>query len=154
MSALGLDFGTTNTVLARAGANGHAQPIVFPVDGAELSTIRSILCFWFEKEIEVGSASGAGAIQHFLADPGDSRLLFEQENGQLRANPPSAAFIRLAGDNYDYRIVDDVASPPSPKNTQYRNTMKILYTPTRYYANFARCKALSIIKPTKEFRHV
>ena len=275
MSALGLDFGTTNTVLARAGTHGHAQPIVFSVEGAALSTIRSILCFWFEKETGVQSASGPWAIRHFLDEPGDCRLFqslktfaanphfnrtfiygknylfedllavflrnvfahtefrltalpqrlvigrpvrfagtsadeglatlryrnalktvgfdevhfvyepvaaafyyaqrlkydativiadfgggttdysvlrFEIKNGKVRAKPLSHAGIGIAGDNFDYRIIDNVISPRLGKGSQYRSMTKILDIPKHYYANFARWNSLSIMKTTKEFR--
>ena len=46
MTALGLDFGTTNTVLARIGA-GDAAPTLVALDD-EASVYRTALCFWHE----------------------------------------------------------------------------------------------------------
>jgi hypothetical chaperone protein len=274
-SALGLDFGTTNTVLARAGSNAQAQPIVFSFDGAGIATIRSILCFWFDNAAGVQSASGPWAIRHFLDHAGDCRLLqslktfaanphfsrtfiygksyqfedllavflrnvldqaqsalatgpqrlvvgrpvrfagtspdeslatqryrdalkrvgfddihfvyepvaaafhyaqrlkhdativiadfgggttdysvlrFRLDGGTVRAEPLSHAGLGIAGDSFDYRIIDHVVSPRLGKDTQYRSMTKVLDIPKHYYANFARWNLLSVMKTTKEFR--
>ncbi len=64
--AIGIDFGTTNSVVAVLGA--ARQPEVF----------RSVLCFWNE-EVGVGThlrhAAGPAAIEAYLGDPLDSRLI-------------------------------------------------------------------------------
>jgi hypothetical chaperone protein len=73
--ALGLDFGTTNSVAACLGADGSPELIGF---GAEEEAIfRSALCFWHEEEARGGLAVEAGpfAIAEYLAYPQDSRFL-------------------------------------------------------------------------------
>ncbi|RYD46766.1 MAG: hypothetical protein EOP60_18580, partial [Sphingomonadales bacterium] len=47
--ALGLDFGTTNTVAALADGKGDSQLVDFSHDGATGSVFRSALCFWEEE---------------------------------------------------------------------------------------------------------
>lgn len=75
MTALGLDFGTTNTVLARIGA-GDAAPTLVALDD-EASVYRTALCFWHEAGARDGLAVAAGpaAIREYLDFPADSRFL-------------------------------------------------------------------------------
>jgi len=78
-SALGLDFGTTNSVAAIAGTNGATDLIAFDgPDGAGADAVfRSALCFWHDDDVRGGVASEAGpwAISEYLAYPQDSRFL-------------------------------------------------------------------------------
>ncbi|MEP9402752.1 Hsp70 family protein [Sphingomonas sp. VNH70] len=72
---LGLDFGTTNSVLARAGADGAA---LVPLDGPEGAdaVFRSALCFW-QDDVPGGIAYEAGpwAIDEYLQFPEGCRFL-------------------------------------------------------------------------------
>ncbi len=44
--ALGLDFGTTNTVAALGDADGSTQLVRFRSEASESAVFRSALCFW------------------------------------------------------------------------------------------------------------
>ena len=46
--ALGLDFGTTNTVVSWAHPHAPADPVVFNFLSNRLFSFRSALCFWDE----------------------------------------------------------------------------------------------------------
>jgi hypothetical chaperone protein len=48
--AVGLDFGTTNSAIAVAAADGAAQLAAFEVDGQLTTTFRSILYFFHPKD--------------------------------------------------------------------------------------------------------
>ncbi len=80
--ALGLDFGTTNTVLAAADEMGRARVIPFTLrterDEEHHTTFRSALCFW-EEEVERGLDlkfdAGPWAIERFIDDPFGCRFL-------------------------------------------------------------------------------
>jgi hypothetical chaperone protein len=78
-SALGLDFGTTNSVAALVAADGTTDLIAFDgPDGAGADAVfRSALCFWHDEDVRGGLASEAGpwAISEYLAYPEDSRFL-------------------------------------------------------------------------------
>lgn len=82
-AALGLDFGTTNTVVARADG-GDTRLIDFGDAGA---VFRSALCFWEEERGWNGIAHEAGpwAIAEYLQSPLDSR--FVQSFKSVAANP-------------------------------------------------------------------
>ena len=49
-SCIGLDFGTTNTVLVSRGPGGGARPAVFNYAGQEFTAFRSALSFWREED--------------------------------------------------------------------------------------------------------
>lgn len=74
--AVGLDFGTTNSVIA-LGQGGQAQMVDFAAPGGTSSVFRSALCFWQEEAVRGGLAHEAGpwAIAEFLEYPQGSRFL-------------------------------------------------------------------------------
>lgn len=74
-AALGLDFGTTNTVVALADAGGESRLVDF--DGDAGAVFRSALCFWEEERGWNGIAHEAGpwAIAEYLQSPLDSRFV-------------------------------------------------------------------------------
>ena len=75
-SALGLDFGTTNSVVALA-ADGESRLVDFAGDQATGAVFRSALCFWHDHDVKGGMAHEAGpwAIAEYLEFPEDSRFL-------------------------------------------------------------------------------
>jgi hypothetical chaperone protein len=90
--ALGLDFGTTNSVVALArprAADGvpQAQMVDFAAPGGPSSVFRSALCFWQDEGVRGGLAHEAGpwAIAEFLDYPQGSRFL--QSFKSVAANP-------------------------------------------------------------------
>lgn len=86
-TALGLDFGTTNTVVALSGGGDQSQLISFEGEGSTGEIFRSALCFWEEEGGWNGIASEAGpwAIAEFLQSPLDSR--FVQSFKTVAASP-------------------------------------------------------------------
>ena len=276
--ALGLDFGTTNTVLSLIQPDGKARPIACPIDGAPVEALRSALCFWQTsardgRQLRV--EAGPHAIRQFIDHPGECRFIqsfktfgasphfpgtyvygkrykFEDllealfarirdyESAQLNElprrlvvgrpvefagaqpdaalaqqrygaalrrfgfaeilyvyEPVAAAFffarnltrsatvlvadfgggttdysiirfeisgttlsaqplghggVGIAGDNFDYRIIDNVVLPKLGKGSQYRHMGKTLELPQSLFANFARWNQLSVLKTMDEFR--
>lgn len=78
-AALGLDFGTTNSVAALAGAAGGTSELLSfaAPGGATDSVFRSALCFWHDDAVKGGLAVEAGpfAIAEYLEYPEDSRFI-------------------------------------------------------------------------------
>ena len=74
-SALGLDFGTTNSVVALADGEGGTKLVSFGDSGE--AVFRSALCFWEEERGWNGIAHEAGpwAIDEYLQSPLDSRFI-------------------------------------------------------------------------------
>src|SRR3954471_13576080 len=76
--SLGLDFGTTNTVLSWAHPHAPADPVVFKYLTNRLFSFRSALCFWNEGDDDhpkVHSEAGPWAIERFMEHAGDCRFI-------------------------------------------------------------------------------
>ncbi|AYJ87726.1 Hsp70 family protein [Sphingomonas paeninsulae] len=86
-NALGLDFGTTNTVVAIADGSGNSRLTEFAGADASGAVFRTALCFWEEEKAWQGIAYEAGpwAIAEFLQSPLDSR--FVQSFKSVAASP-------------------------------------------------------------------
>ena len=74
--SIGLDFGTTNSVVALGTGDG-SEMIGFAGPHGFDAVFRSALCFWHEEGVKGGLASEAGpwAISEYLEYPEDSRFL-------------------------------------------------------------------------------
>ena len=74
--SIGLDFGTTNSVVA-LGAGGASDMVAFAGPHGIDAVFRSALCFWHDEGVKGGLASDAGpwAISEYLEYPEDSRFL-------------------------------------------------------------------------------
>jgi hypothetical chaperone protein len=85
--ALGLDFGTTNTVATLADGAGTSRLVEFAGPEEAGAVFRTALCFWEEERAWQGVAYEAGpfAITEFLQSPLDSR--FVQSFKSVAASP-------------------------------------------------------------------
>jgi hypothetical chaperone protein len=78
MTVVGVDFGTTNSVVSLLAPDGALSSIRFPVGAGALSVIRSVLCFWTDgdpRHLGPRHAIGPAAIEAWLDDPLESRLM-------------------------------------------------------------------------------
>ncbi|WP_380872332.1 molecular chaperone Hsp70 [Sphingomonas sp. DBB INV C78] len=75
--ALGLDFGTTNSVAALGRNAGQSELVTFAGEQATGEVFRSALCFWHDEGVRGGLAHEAGpwAIAEYLEYPQDSRFI-------------------------------------------------------------------------------
>jgi hypothetical chaperone protein len=87
LDTIGIDFGTTNSVLARPDAAGGADLIRFTAPDGPTDVFRSALCFWQEDDLRgaLSHAAGPWAIAEFLDFPLGSRFL--QSFKSIAANP-------------------------------------------------------------------
>jgi hypothetical chaperone protein len=85
--SVGIDFGTTNSVVAIAEHAQDAELVEFAAQGGAGSVFRSALCFWQDEAVRGGLAHEAGpwAISEFLEFPQGSRFL--QSFKSVAANP-------------------------------------------------------------------
>jgi hypothetical chaperone protein len=77
-NALGLDFGTTNTVLARRSAGLDTESVMFHSSAGSDDTMRTTLSFI--KDAQLGASAleveaGQAAIRAFIDNPGECRFL-------------------------------------------------------------------------------
>jgi hypothetical chaperone protein len=276
--ALGLDFGTTNTVAAAVNSSNRAETVRFGESPGTYSTFRSVLSFWREqKSGPLRTEGGPWAIDRFLELPGETRFLqsfktfagsqlfdatgifgrrlrfedileaffrtvlrhggeplrqlpktlvlgrpvkfagqnsdaatareryeaafnrfgferivhvlepvaaayyyaqrleesatvlvgdfgggtsdfslirFEHSSGDFRAFPLGHTGVGLAGDSFDFRIIDAVISPRLGKASLYESWGKRLEIPSHYYATFAKWNELCLFKHSPAFREL
>lgn len=283
--SLGIDFGTTNTVVARADASGSARLVTYPAPGgvagvgADLFAFRSALSFHAppERPAEREVAAGPWAIEAYAEDPAETRFLqsfktfaaqesfsetqilgrryrfedllsafllklrdyadkgladlpervivgrpvtfaggapdealalgryqagferlgfkeilyayepvgaafffarelkqdatvlvgdfgggtsdfsvirFEREAGEIRSTPLGRSGVGVAGDAFDYRIIDRLVSPALGKGSSYKSLGKILPVPNKYYSAFARWDQLALLGTGKTLREI
>jgi hypothetical chaperone protein len=265
---IGVDFGTTNSVVAVLAPDGTVQTQRFPFGGAELDVFRTVLCFWMEEKT-LRHAAGPQAIETYIDDPSAARLVmsiktylaqrsFTQTNmfgrlltleqmvalflkallgttpaaaritagrpvkfagdfaddgfgeTRLRAAYATAGFqdietalepeaagyrftrsltapatvlvgdfgggtsdfsllrfipgagvtylghagIGIAGDHFDYRIIDNAVSPRLGKGDTYRIMGKDMPVPQEYFSGFARWHRLSLMRTPKILRDI
>ncbi|MCO6417384.1 Hsp70 family protein [Siccirubricoccus sp. KC 17139] len=258
---LGVDFGTTNSVVALRDAAGRLTTARFALGAESFEVFRSVLCFWTEAGRR-RDAAGPAAIEAYLEDPLACRLIMSMKSylaqrsfgetriaGQswklegliglflrallgdragmvvagrpvrfagdapdealaetrLRAAYAEAGFpalrfalepeaaghrfaatldgpatvlvgdfgggtsdfsvlrfepgaravalghagIGIAGDDFDYRIIDHVVSPRLGKGSQYGVMGKMMPVPAGWYTGFARWHRLSLMRAPK-----
>lgn len=273
-TVIGVDFGTTNSVVAVLQPDGSVATAHFAVGQAEMDVFRSVLCFSAAERGAFRHAAGPLAIDAYLEDPLASRLIMSMKSylaqrsfgetrifgraftldalialllrdlfgesgpalagatliagrpvrfagdfpddalaeGRLRAayaqagwpgigfalEPEAAGYrfastlqgattvlvgdfgggtsdfsvlrfepgavhrvtalghsgIGIAGDNFDYRIIDRVVSPRLGKNDNYTVMGKPLPIPPAWYTGFARWHRLSLMRAPKILRDI
>jgi hypothetical chaperone protein len=83
-----------------------------------------------------------------------SLIRFERRGSGVGATPIGHAGVAVAGDNFDYRIIDAVVSPLLGKGTQFKSIDKILPIPQHYHARFARWHQLAMLKTPEHLREL
>jgi hypothetical chaperone protein len=83
-----------------------------------------------------------------------SIIRFEREAGEVRAHPLGRSGVGVAGDAFDYRIIDRLVSPALGKGSSYRSHDKVLPIPNRYYSAFARWDQLALMRASRDMREI
>ncbi len=82
LKAIGVDFGTTNSVVALLHTDGSVVTQQFPTEAGLLDVFRTVLCFWHDdtrgRQI-LHHAAGPQAIEAYLDDPLDTRLIMSMK---------------------------------------------------------------------------
>jgi hypothetical chaperone protein len=273
MTVIGVDFGTTNSVVTTLRADGSVETVRHRFGTTEAEIVRSVLCFWNDgdaRQVVRRHAAGPAAIEAYLDDPLESRLMMslktylaqrsftetqvfgakftlepliglflgailptsadhplvagrpvrfagefpddalgeERLRGayaaagwpaiQTALEPEAAGYrfargldapatvlvgdfgggtsdfsvlrfepgsvrpvtalghagVGIAGDTFDYRIIDNVISPRLGKGTTYRPGNTDLPVPPEYYSSFARWHRLSLMRAPKMMRDI
>ncbi|HKR87766.1 MAG TPA: Hsp70 family protein [Phenylobacterium sp.] len=74
--------------------------------------------------------------------------------GSISAHPLGRSGVGVAGDAFDYRIIDNLVSPALGKGSAYESFGKTLPVPNRYYAAFARWDQLALMRASREMREI
>jgi hypothetical chaperone protein len=108
--------------------------------------------FYFARRLQ---GSAVVMVADFGGGTSDFSIMrFSRVGGRLEAQPLSRAGVGVAGDAFDYRIIDEVVSPRLGKGGGYRSGGKLLPVPARYYAAFARWSQLALMKGSRELREI
>ena len=103
ITGVGIDFGTTNSVVAFARANGRVESMLYPSVDGPVATFRTALTFWREGRT-VAHVAGPAAIARAAAPVGDQRFV-----QSLKTHLASRAFseTRLYGTRFG---IEDLVS--------------------------------------------
>ena len=83
-----------------------------------------------------------------------SIIRFERSGGSISAHPLGRSGVGVAGDAFDYRIIDNLVSPALGKGSTYESFGKMLPIPNRYYAAFARWDQLALMRASRDMREI
>lgn len=121
---------------------GHAHYVYEPVGAA----------FFYARRLK---ADATILVADFGGGTSDfSVMRFRQRANGLTAEPLGHSGIGIAGDAFDYRIIDHLVSPRLGKGTDYVSFGKRITMPNRYYGNFARWSHLPLMKTSGELREL
>ena len=79
---IGVDFGTTNSVVAVAQPDGETRPLRLVDEPGQSDLFRTVLCFWSEEtrgRTVLHHAAGPAAVRAYLDEPLDSRLIMSMK---------------------------------------------------------------------------
>ncbi|VFU08324.1 Hsp70 family protein [Methylocella tundrae] len=117
------------------------------VTGVELAFEPLGAAYWYARKLDreetVLVADFGGGTSDF------SVLRFARQNDGLTAKPLAHSGVGVAGDTFDYRIIDHVVAPKLGKDTFYRSFEKRLPIPAYFHAAFAQWHQLSWLKTTQ-----
>jgi hypothetical chaperone protein len=108
--------------------------------------------FFFARQLK---ADATVLVADFGGGTSDFSIVrFERAGGALKSIALGNAGVGLAGDAFDYRIIDNLVSPALGKGTGYRSFGKILPVPNRYYTAFARWEQLAMLRTARTMREI
>jgi hypothetical chaperone protein len=108
--------------------------------------------FFFARQL---AADATVMVADFGGGTSDFSIVrFHREGGEIRSEGLANAGAPVAGDAFDYRIIDHLVSPELGKGTSYRAFDHVLPIPARYYAAFARWEQLALLRASKDMRDI
>jgi hypothetical chaperone protein len=108
--------------------------------------------YYYAQRLEAGATVLVGDFGGGTSD--FSVMRFDRTPGGFRAYPLAHAGVGLAGDSFDFRIIDAVISPRLGKGSLYESWGKRLEIPSHYYAAFAKWNELCLFKHSPAFREL
>jgi hypothetical chaperone protein len=122
---------------------------VFAGLGAEVSYVYEPLGAAFSFASELCSAATV-LVADFGGGTSDFSIVRIEEPGRAkRCTPLSHAGVGIAGDRFDYRILDNLVLPLLGNGGQYRSFEKVLEIPPGWFAEFADWSRLAFMRNRK-----
>lgn len=160
-----LDFGNANIVVGRpvrfAGGNPDDALAMRRYRAAfgRLAGGRAVFAyepvgaaFSFARRLD---ANATVLVADFGGGTSDfSVLRFRRAGGRMEAKALGHSGVGVAGDAFDYRLIDRIVSPRLGKNSQYQSLGKRLPIPGHYFVNFARWHQLALMKGSGELKEL
>lgn len=108
--------------------------------------------FFFARQLK---ADATVLVADFGGGTSDFSLVrFERHAGRLKSIPLANSGVGLAGDAFDYRIIDNLVSPQLGKGSDYKAMSGRLPIPQRYFTAFARWEQLALLRASKDMRDI
>jgi hypothetical chaperone protein len=108
--------------------------------------------FFFARELQEDATVMVGDFGGGTSD--FSIIRFRRENGEILSTPLGRSGVGVAGDAFDYRIIDNLVSPALGKGSSYTSFGKVLPIPNRYYSTFARWDQLAMMRAGRDMREI
>ncbi|WP_374574943.1 Hsp70 family protein [Phenylobacterium sp.] len=108
--------------------------------------------FFFARELDHDATVLVGDFGGGTSD--FSIIRFHRQDGEIQAVPLGRSGVGVAGDAFDYRIIDHLVSPELGKGSSYKTFGKILPVPNRYYSAFARWDQLALMRASRDMREI
>jgi hypothetical chaperone protein len=83
-----------------------------------------------------------------------SIVRFHRQGDKIHSTALANAGVGLAGDAFDYRIIDHLVSPWLGKGSSYKVFDNILPIPNRYFAAFAKWEQLALLRASRDMRDI
>jgi hypothetical chaperone protein len=83
-----------------------------------------------------------------------SIVRFIRRGNALGYEPLAHSGVGIAGDAFDYRILDETVAPAFGKHSQYQSWGKVLPMPQSYYSKFSRWNELSVMRHSRDYREL
>jgi len=83
-----------------------------------------------------------------------SIVRFRREAGEIRSTPLANAGVGVAGDAFDYRIIEHLVSPELGRGSSYKTFDHIVPVPNRYFTAFARWEQLALLRASRDMRDI
>jgi hypothetical chaperone protein len=108
--------------------------------------------FYFARQL---TADATVLVADFGGGTSDFSIIrFERVAGRLKATPLANSGVGVAGDAFDYRILDHLVSPRLGKGSSYRALDKLLPIPNRYFTAFARWEQLALLRASRDMSQI
>ena len=108
--------------------------------------------FFFARKLEGDATVMVGDFGGGTSD--FSIMRFDRRGAALTSRALANAGVGVAGDAFDYRIIDNLMSPALGKGSSYRAFDNILPIPNRYYTAFARWEQLALLRASRDMRDI
>jgi hypothetical chaperone protein len=108
--------------------------------------------FFFARQLDADATVLVGDFGGGTSD--FSIVRFTRKGGVLTSRALGQAGVGVAGDAFDYRLIDNLVSPALGKGSAYRDFDNVAPMPNRYYASFARWDQLALMRASRDMSDI